>query len=879
MNWHSINIAQLCRTYGTGERTGLVEYRSMVLREKFGENILIEPPGPPFSQYLRRHLCSLLNINALVVFVLSLALLIMGRLNWVWAMASGLFALGGILLGAWLAFRAKRPLKRFSGIAVPTALVVRGGTKLRLPASQLVPGDLIVLGIGDRVPADARLLECEGLRCDEAILTGRALPALKRADVLLEADTPLADRINMVYMGCGVISGSGRAVVTATSMQTELGHSIVPPCEQSDTLVQTGGMFRRLGVVSIAATALSLTAVTVFSLATGSPLSDFMETGVAMAAAAVLTPLTAASAAVLRMGERRLALRHAVIKKTGSLETLGQVSVICTEKNGTLTQNQLTVDTIWAGGAMTAFSARLAQNALALLKLCALCSNAVISFEDGEEHRYGSPAEIAVLDAAMRNGMKREHLCEDYPRAGELPFTSERMRMTTINLIEGVPVVIVKGGFELLCPMCTTGPLDKAKLAHTAMCENALQVVAIAFKPLESMPQDPSPAQLECDLTLAGLIGLSDPLHPDAGQAMRDCRDAGVRPVIMTNDHIKTACATARALHILRDDNQAISGDELSQFSDEELLTVVESLVVYARINEQDKARVVRAWQQKGHTVLALGSGMRELPAIEAADIGCCLDEHAGEVLKSACDVLVTDHHFSTVLEAVRESRAVTENLSKSARYLLSSCTATFFTAAAALPLGLTQLIALPQVLLLNLFVSLCFALALGTEPSGRDRNSSEGQGDQPRSLLFHYAGSIFKGIVTAVFAVGAYLVGAQLFITDLMEPAHTVGCAMAFYVLLLCQPALAGSCRSRTRSSLSLGLFSSPFFNVAMLLTAILSIVAALLPPAAQWLTLAPVSIVHWGAAVIIFFAVGIILELTKIPALVQDLLSRRTG
>lgn len=876
MNWHSVDTRQICKTYGTGERSGLVDYRCTILRQKYGENVLSSPCRLTYPQYIVKALMSFLSVNALLVLLFSFVLACMGRLHWTWALLTALFSLCSVFLRAFLAYHADRSLKRFNDLSVPTAQVIRGGVTSRVDSSQLVPGDLILLRVGDRISADARLVECSGLRCDESVLTGRTMPGLKRADVLLPERTPTADRINMVHMGCDVVSGSGRAVVTATGMQTELGKLIASMYGERESHTGRGSFFEHIGAVMICAALLCVVAVIVYCALSRTPFGALSDILAAMACSLTLIPLTAAETAVVRMGERRLALRHAVIKRTGTLEVLSKVSILCTEKDGIFTQNQLTVETLWAHGVTTPFGARLTGNALALLKLCALCSNAVISFEDGEEKRGGSPAETAILDAAMRNGMNPEQLCREYPRIGEIPFTTERMRMTTVTMIEGDPVAIVKGGLDILLPMCTNGSRKQAKVVYDELCRRELRVVAIAYKQLDAPPENLVPEELECGLTLAGLIGLSDPLRPDAVKTVLACQAAGVRPVIMTDDDIMTACATARTLNLLTDDKQAISGDALKLFTDSEISAVAESLVVYSRISEQDKARVIRAWKNKGHTVLAVGSGMRELPALKAADVGCCMRECAGEGLKSVCDMLVNDNRFSTVLDAIRESRFVKENLWQSARYVLASCFASLFSSALPLVLGIPLLIALPQVLLINLIVSLGFAIALGTEQQGRDRRAAHEQNGLTNSS---YLLAALKGLLTALFVGGAYFVGAKVFITDLMAPTHETGCTMAFFVLLLCQCALAASCRSRAASAMSLGVFSSPFYNVALIVTVLLFAGCALLSGPGEWLAFSAVSPVHSAASVLIGATFCVVLALFRLPFILRTAMVDRFG
>lgn len=872
MNWHSLDTRQLCKTYATGERSGLADYRCTVLRQKHGENVLTPPCRLSFFDYTKRALCSILSVNALLVFAAALGLACAGRLSPLWAAVACAASVCSVLLRALLRLRADRPLKRFDALSVPCAEVMRGGVLQRVDASQLVPGDLILLRVGDRVCADARLLECDDLRCDESVLTGRCRPLLKRADILLPERTAAADRVNMVFMGCEVVSGTARAVVTETGMRTELGRLLASmQCERQTPA--RGRFWDYAGTAAVGGAVLALLFFAAYGLTGGSEGLAWEALGCMLCALSLL-PLTAAEAAVMRMGERRLALRHALIKRTGTLNTLSRVSVICTEMEGVFTQNKLSVETLWAYGEISPFSARLDGNALALLKLGALCSNAVITFEDGEEIRQGSPAEIAMLDAAMYNGLKPEELYARYPRVCELPYTADRMRMAAVHRIDGVPVLIVKGGLDAVLPLCAQGAYEKALAAHEKLCARELRVVAVACKELSSPPVNPDAEELEQGLTLAGLIGLADQPRPDAKRAVRACREAGVRTVIMTDCYNQSAEAAARSLGLLGENSHAVTTGQLAAMSDDELADAVEHCTVYTRLHEQDKARVIRALKQQGRTVLTIGSGMRDLPALKEADAACCMHECSGDGLKSVCDLLITDNRFATVLAAIRESRLVCENLRTAARYLLAACFSLLFACAAGFVFG-QPLVFPPQVLLINLVVGLFFTVALGTEPTGQ---SMRGPVISQSFSVGFWLPPLLKGALTAVFAVGAYLVGAKLFITDLMEPSHTAGAVMAFYVLLLGQCPLAGSFR-RPADAGSSGLLTSPFFNAAVMLTVALWLCACLVPPVGARLSLVPVSIVHTAAAAAIALVQAGLLALLELPALVRGGMTHRFG
>ncbi len=877
MNFHSIKVSQLCKTYGTDERAGLVDYRCDILRQKFGRNEIIEPSKTPFSRFVAQELRSALNVNALCVFLFSLIQYCMGAAHWLWVVVLGAWVVANLLIGAFLNYDAQQPLRQYSGLAAPSAKAVRAGQVCQLPAGELVPGDIILLEEGDRIPADARLMSCETLTCDEAALTGQDAPVLKRAEKSLPENTPLADRVNMIHMGCYVVTGAACAVVVATGMQSEIGHILASQKRDPARMLPVSKALSRLGLLSTVFTALAIIATGVYSSYNGISSAEFWAWGLIMAVGALPAGLSLTSAAILRFGARRLAAKASVIKKTGSLETLGHVTLLCTEKNGVLTQNRTEVHTLWAGGRMTPLNAMLGGNILALIKLAALCNDASIVYENGEERHVGSPSETAILEAAMRNGMRKDKLSEGFPRIGVIPNSPNRMRLTTIHMIGGAPVAVVKGGYDVLSHMCTKGPLDKAERAHEMMSGKGLRVIAVAFKPLAFLPNRLVEAELENELTLAGLIGLDDPLREDAADLVKACAAANVSPVMLTGDHVQTACALARQLGILEDEKQAITGAELALFTDEELYAVVETLRVYARVGPQDKARVIRALQHRHHTVMAFGGGMSDVPAVEAADIGVCMEDCTSEALKNSADLLVTDGGLLTALTAVREGRASAENLTKSAGYLITCCLALLFSAAGALVMRQTGLLQMPQVLLINFLIAPLFALALGSEPP--ERRTTRPLEGNPLFLLqpVELSRAVMRGLLTAALTMAAYEVGSHLFITDLMDPSVEAGVAMSFAALTFGQLALASASRSLRKPSLSLGLFNNASFNLCALFTSIVAIAAGFYPWTSRLLNIPPVSVVHWAFSAAIALVLGLMLDLFKLPTHLGDLIARR--
>ena len=512
------------------------------------------------------------------------------------------------VMGVMQESKAEKALDALKNMSAPHARVIRGGKEMLIDAADLVPGDIIKLEAGDFVPADARLLTSASLKSEESALTGESVPSEKEANDVVDEKAPLGDRTNMIFSGCSITNGTATAIVTATGMDTEMGKianlldgesDIQTPLQKK--LAQLG---KYLGIIALACCAIIFVVGLVNDL---NPLHMFM-TAVSLAVSAIPEGLPAIVTIVLSIGVQRMVKRGALIRRLPAVETLGGASVICSDKTGTLTQNRMTITHAYVDGMDNAILLDKADNNIKkLINYGTLCSNGSVIFkEDGEQH-IGDPTETAIVYASHINGFTKEQLNAEYPRFGEIPFDSDRKLMTTINQFGDKYMVIVKGAFDMMAPRCIKGNIEKAKQITESMSADALRVLAIGYKEIDVIPETLTSEELENGLTLMGLVGMIDPPRPEAKVAVATCRKAGIKPVMITGDHVVTATAIAKELDIYRDGDMAITGAQLDAMTDSELDAEVEKISVYARVSPENKIRIVKAWQRKGQVVSMTG--------------------------------------------------------------------------------------------------------------------------------------------------------------------------------------------------------------------------------------------------------------------------------
>ena len=625
----------------------------------------------------------------------------------------------------------------------------------------------------------------------------------------MEANAPLGDRSNMVFSGCSITYGTATAIVTATGMDTEMGkianlldseESVQTPLQRK--LAQLG---KYLGILALAACAI----IFVVGLSNGIPAMEIFMTAVSLAVSAIPEGLPAIVTIVLSIGVQRMVKKNAIIRSLPAVETLGSASVICSDKTGTLTQNRMTlVEACCNGQTRTeAIHTHNSPEVLQLLKYAALCCDGSVVFHGTEEQHIGDPTETAIVLAAHKNGMPKEELNRQYPRLAELPFDSDRKLMTTIHQIEGKKIAIVKGAFDVMASRCVSGDLDAARAINEEMSNKALRVIAVAYRELTSIPVQPTPEELEKDLTFLGLVGMIDPPRPEAKEAVSVCRKAGIKPVMITGDHVVTASAIARELGILKQGDLAITGTQLDAMTDSQLDAQVENISVYARVSPENKIRIVKAWQRKDQVVSMTGDGVNDAPALKAADIGCAMGITGTDVAKGAADMTLTDDNFATIVDAVREGRGIYANIRKVVGFLLGTNIGEVFTVFMAMILWHKSPLLSMQLLWINL-VTDCFpALALGMEKAEpnimrrKPRDAKAGIFANGMGVDVAYQGALVTVLVMTSYFIGHFMETGTWAITD---SAH--GTTMAFLTMSMAEIFHSLNMRSQRQSIFKLG-------------------------------------------------------------------------
>ena len=745
---------------------------------------------------------------------------------------------------------AEKALEALQKMSAPLAKVVRGGEQIRLETDLLVPGDIIVLEAGDLVPADARILECANLKADESAMTGESVPVNKQADQVLPAETVLGDRSNMAISSTVITNGRALCVVTDTGMDTEVGRIAGMLLGEEDTATP---LQRKLAEIS---KTLSFVCLAVCAVMFGvgmlyhRPVLEMLMAAVSLAVAAIPEGLPAIVTIVLALGVQRMVKHNAIVKKLPAVETLGCAGVICSDKTGTLTQNRMTVQQVWTPGD---------RHRREALTIGALCNDTVLS-ADGKT--AGDPTETAFVDAALLDGLDKNVLEREMPRAAELPFDSDRKLMSTVHPLPDHPGkwrVMVKGAPDVLLSRCThilagsAAPFTAAlardvEAANASMGSQALRVLACGYKDIETLPSgEPTSEELETGLTFVGLVGMIDPPRMEVKAAVEQCYAAGIRPVMITGDHKLTAVAIAKELDIFRSGDLAITGEDLDFMPQELLEQDVDRFSVYARVSPEHKMRIVKAWQKKGMVVAMTGDGVNDAPALKVADIGCAMGITGTDVAKGAADMILTDDNFATIVKAVEQGRGIYSNIKKAIHYLLSCNIGEIVTLFLATLFNFHQppLVAV-QLLWLNLVTDSLPALALGMEPVEpsvmEEKPRPAGQPLFTRDFSIRLA---WQGLMVGLLTLGAYWLGEYV----LSDPslADATANTMAFATLTFCQLFHAFDVRSERQSIAHIGLTSNPAMNKAFLVGMALQLAVLLMPPLMNVFRVCALSGVEW--------------------------------
>ena len=821
MSSHSKPISDVLKHLKVDPSTGLSSAEVLSRRNQYGENKLREKKKKTTFQRFLEQFKDVMILILIAAAIISFVVVCVEK-NWGELFEPALILLIVILnavMGVYQEGKAEKALDALKNMSAPHARVIRSGKEEIIAAAELVPGDIIRLEAGDFVPADARLLHSVSLKSEESALTGESVPSEKDAAAEVAEKAPLGDRNNMVFSGCSITYGTATAVVTATGMDTEMGKvaNLLDHEEETQTPLQQklAKLGKYLGIMALAACAI----IFVVGLANGIPVLEIFMTAVSLAVSAIPEGLPAIVTIVLSIGVQRMVKKNALIRKLPAVETLGSASVICSDKTGTLTQNRMTLTSAYCDGYLDPenISTSNTEGVRKLLMYGTLCCDGSVTFNGSEEVHIGDPTETAIVLAAHKNGMPKDELNKKYPRLAEIPFDSDRKRMTTVNKMDGKNIVIVKGAFDVMEPLCVKSDLKAARSITESMSEKALRVLAIAYKEIDVIPEEPSPEELESGLTFMGLVGMIDPPRPEAKEAVSVCRKAGIKPVMITGDHVVTASAIARELGILEEGDRAITGTELDAMTDSELDTQVEHIAVYARVSPENKIRIVKAWQRKGQVVSMTGDGVNDAPALKAADIGCAMGITGTDVAKGASDMTLTDDNFATIVDAVREGRGIYANIKKVVGFLLGTNIGEVITVFLAMLLWHKTPLLSMQLLWINLVTDSMPAIALGMEAVEADvmerRPKPKNEGIFANGLGVRV---VLQGMMFAILSLISFRLGESM--TGTLEGGQT----MAFMVLALSQIVQAFNMRS-DHSLFQIRPFSNHTLNWAALISFLL--------------------------------------------------------
>ncbi|WP_375319679.1 cation-translocating P-type ATPase [Enterococcus faecium] len=847
--------------------TGLSSQEVDERRKKQGLNKFDEAPKESMIKKFFRSLSDFTTIVLLIAAVISFYTAFATEHG---DLFEGLLIIAIVVINSVLSIvqegNAEKALESLQDMNKQTATVIRDGKVTTVESEQLVVGDILVLESGDAISADARLIEASQLRVEESALTGESEAVEKDAAFLAKEDESLGDQLNMVFKGCTVAAGRGKAIVTAIGMATEMGKIAdllnENTMQKTPLQVRLNQLGKRISMIALAAAAL----VFVIGELQGEPLLEMFMTSISLAVAAVPETLTVIVTLTLAYGVQKMARKHAIIRQLPAVETLGTANVICSDKTGTLTQNEMRVRRVWSkDDEVTNIEDSMTNSAMEILKMAALCTDVTVEQEDDDLVIKGNPTEVAIVRAVEENYHTKAELEEKYPRVNELPFDSERKMMTTVHQMGEKYISITKGAFDVLAPRFSSGDVEQAGIVNDRFGKRALRVIAVGYATYDEEPQDISSEALEKDLRLIGLIGMIDPPRPESKGAIKRAKKAGIKTVMITGDHVVTASAIAKELGILNDPSEALSGSELHQLSDEELDARVKSLSVYARVTPEDKIRIVKSWQRTGAVVAMTGDGVNDAPALKASNVGCAMGITGTDVAQSAADMILTDDNFATIVDAVSQGRSVYQNIRKAINFLLSCNISEIFIVLIAMLLGWGAPFTAVQLLFVNVVADGLPGFALGREPA------EHGIMDQPpipknegifaRGLLQKIA--INAGVFTIVTLFGYYLGSYVDTISPWVDASQHVGQTVAFLILAYSSILHVFNVRS-SQSIFKVNLATNKaLFEMALLALAITTAVA-LLPFTQELFGLVHISLNHW-------FLVGI---LSIVPIAVNELI-----
>ncbi|WP_243289086.1 calcium-transporting P-type ATPase, PMR1-type [Clostridium perfringens] len=866
--WYKKSKNEILQELDVDEKNGLSSTEALRRLEKYGKNKLeTKKKKTLFKQFLSQ-------LKDVMIYILIIAAIISAFLG---EISDALIILLVIIINAVIGViqesKAEKALDALKELSTPKALVKRDGSLKEILSEDIVPGDIVIIDAGRYIPGDLRLIDTANLKIEESAFTGESVPSEKDASFLPDKEIPIGDQNNMAFMSTLATYGRGVGVVVGTGMNTEIGKiaKMIEQEENDETPLQKklSELGKILGFLAIGICIL----IFIISFFQGRDLLEMFLTSISLAVAAIPEGLPAIVAIVLALGVQRMVKKNAIIRKLPAVETLGSVSIICSDKTGTLTQNKMTVTTVYTNDSYikeSKFNLNDKESKL-LVDCMVLCNDATYS----EKSQTGDPTEIALLESPFKLNILKEKLEKEFKRIDEIPFDSDRKLMTTVNLVDDKKArVFTKGALDSILSICNKISINgklldfskeyKAKVLENSniMSDKALRVLAFAYKDIskENIVLD----SLEKDLVFIGMVGMIDPPRLEVKDSIKLCKSAGITPVMITGDHKNTAFAIANELGIAEDISQAITGHEIDKFKEEEFNEKIINYRVFARVSPEHKVKIVKAFKSHGNIVSMTGDGVNDAPSLKAADIGVAMGITGTDVSKGASDMILTDDNFSTIVSAVEEGRKIYLNIKKSIVFLLSCNLGEILTLFTAILLNWNSPLQPIHILWVNLITDSFPALALGVDKTKEDVMNNPPR--NPKESIFVKSDKIqliINGVLIGGITLFAFKLGERLYADSLIH-AQT----MAFVVLSVSQLFLSLSLRSNTKSAFSLGLFSNKYLVYSILLGIFLQVIIISISFIANIFKVTPLLLYDWIVVILVSlipFAINEILKLFR--------------
>lgn len=838
--WETLRKEEVIRTLKTDKKYGITKEEAEERTQKYGANKLEDKPKETLLVKFIKQFNDFMIIILIIASIVSAVVSTMqGENDYI----DSIIIIGIVILNALMGViqesKAEKSIEALKEMTPPKAKVIRDGITKEINAEKLVPGDLITLEAGNFVPSDCRLIESFNLKIEESSLTGETEPVLKNAEMICKNDIPLGDRLNMAYMASIVVNGHAKAIVTDIGMNTKVGKiaNMIIKDESPETPIQKklSQVGKTLGIVCLA---ICLIIFLIGLIKNIEPMEMFM-TSVGLAVAAIPEGLPAIVTIMLSIGVTKMAKKNSIIRKLPAVETLGSSSVICSDKTGTLTQNKMKVVEIKS------------VNADLATKLSSMCTDCDITYSNSSLQVSGEPTEVALVNNGLLKGLNKMELYKESPRINEIPFDSNRKMMTTIHKIGNRYRVITKGAPDVLLDKCNkqidnieggTTVLQKQNIQqqNLQMAKKALRVIAVAYKDIDYLPSKIDSVNIENELIFVGLIGMIDPPREGVKDAVKTCKKAGIKTVMITGDHIATAIAIAKDLNILGNNDKAITGQELDQISQNQLEKEISQYSVFARVTPEHKVRIVKAWQKTGAVVAMTGDGVNDSPALKNADIGIAMGKNGTDVAKNASDMILTDDNFVTIVEAVKQGRNIYDNIRKAIHFLIATNIGEIVTIFMGLLLGLKSPLLAIQLLWVNLVTDSLPAIAIGLEPP--DKNIMSRKPVDSRKGIFAdglWNKIIIEGIMIGMLTLVAFSIGNKYFGIDVAR-------TMAFVAIGVLELVHSFNIKSE-QSLLKSGIFENKFLIGSFILGIFVQVIVVLIPSLATIFKLVPLNQLQW--------------------------------